>query len=312
MHRRALLSGLAALAACGPRRLSPPPAAPRIGAAAELIPADLDVVARLDMGRMKAALGGLTPELVSRDVLARTAGEKGDEPDQLVVSSLLEAELVYLGYRPSPQLLPLDRVLALQGRFEPLATPPGFSAPVDLGADLRYWERLPGAKPGARSAIARIYALGERVRAFVSEAEIDAVERNLEGLAGPRQLLAPEEGSLSLSLRPRLLGRLTSGTLRELLEESRSLDVVLELDSDGGKLRAALVTAEPAHAEQLAKAGRGVLDRALGDRAGRARLDVVGERLSLSLTASRAELSSAFGCLREHSVPGAGATECPW
>jgi hypothetical protein len=306
MHRRALLSGLLALAACGPRRLAPPPSAPRVSSAAELIPADLDVVARLDMARMRAVLGGLTSDLLSREVLSRTSTEDGDEPDELLVRSLLEAELVYLGYRPNEHLLPLDRVLALEGRFEQLSQPRGFSAAIDLGADVRYWDKQPGAKPLARSAVARIYAAGERVRAFVSEAEIDALERTLNGFSGPRRLAPPEEGSLSLALRPRLLGRLARGTLRELLDEARTLDAVLELESDGGKLTLALVTAEPAHAERVALAGEDVLARVLGDGAAKARLDVVGERLTLSLKASRAELSRAFGCLR-----GGSTSACP-
>jgi len=302
MQRRALLSGLLALAACGPRRLPPPPSAPRVSAAAELIPPDLDVVARLDMARMKAALGGLTSELLSRDVLSRTAGEQGDEPDALIVESLLQADVVYLGYRPSPQLLPLDRVLALEGRFEPLRPPPGFSAVVDLGADVRYWERRTRDRPLPRSGVARIYAAGDRLRAFVSEAEIDAVERTLSGLGSSRRLSPAEEGTLSLALRPRVLGRLVNGTLRELLEDSESLGVVLELESDGGKLTLTIVTAEPAHAEQLSRAGRDVLVRLLGARAESARLEVVGDRLRLSMRASRAELSGVLGCLRDPST----------
>jgi hypothetical protein len=309
MHRRALLSGLLALAGCGPRRLSPPPSAPRVSTAAELVPADLDVVARLDLARMKAALGGLTSELLSRDVLSRAAGDDGDEPDALIIESLLGAELVYLGYRPNEQLLPLDRVLALEGRFERLATPPGFSAAIDVGADVRYWERRPGTKPLARSGVARIYAAGERVRAFVSEAEIDAVERTLRGLSGARRLTPPEEGSLSLALRPRRLGRLTHGVLRELLEEAKTFDAVIDLESDGGKLRLTLVMAEPAHAERLAQAGKDVLGRALGERAERARLDVVAESVTLSLKANRAELGRALSCLR---AGAASASECAW
>lgn len=310
MHRRALLSGFVALAACGPRRLPPPPSAPRLASAAELLPPDLDVVVRLDMARVKAALGSITPELLSRDVLARASGEGGGEPDALLVKSLLDAELVYLAYRPNPQLLPLDRVLAVEGRFEPLLrAPPGFEPSVDLGGDVRYWEVARGAKPLSRSSVARLYALGERVRAFVSEAELDAVERLLQGLSSPRRLNAPEEGSLSISLRPSLLGRLARGTLRELLEAAQSLEAVIELESDGAKLQVTLLTAEPAHAEQLEIAAREVLARTLAERAIKSELNVVGERLTLALRMSRAQLLSVFACL-----PGASpsAATCTW
>lgn len=309
MHRRALLSSLLALVACAPQRLPPPPPAPRVGAASELIPADLDVVVRLDLSRMRAALGGLTPELLSRDLLSRAAGDRGEEPDELVVRSLLRADVVHLAYRPSAELLPLDRVLVLQGDFGALARPPGFSAPTDLGADLRYWEKAPGPAPLSRSAVARLYALGERALVFVSEAEIDAVERALSGLGGPRRLSAPAEGALSLALRPRLLAPLTRGTLRELLEEAERFEAVVDLESDGARLALVLVAAEPAHAQELARAGQQVLARALGDRAKAARLSVVAERLTFDLRASREELGAALGCLRPG---GASASGCPW
>jgi hypothetical protein len=309
MRRRALLLGVAALCGCGPRHLPAPPSAPRVVAASELIPADLDVALRLDMTRVKGALGALTPLALSREVLARAAEANGDEPDELLVTSLLSADLVYLGYRPSPSLLPLDRVLALQGRFEPLTRPPsGFSPAIDLGADLRYWDKRPG-RPLPRSSVARLYAQGDRVRAFVSEAEIDAVERALEGLPGSQRLLAPEEGSLSLAARPRLLGRLATGSLRELLERAERLELVIDLESDAAKLKLTLTTAEPAHAEQLASAGKLALGRTLGERAERAELRVEAERVMLSYSASRAELAELLACLQSGSSSASG---CPW
>src|SRR6185436_17326036 len=140
MHRRALFWGFAALgAACGGRPLPPPPAAPRVTSAAELIPADLDVVVRLDLARVRAALGAAALAALAGQVLARGQGEPGS--DDLELSSLLEADQVYLGYRPSPLWAPLDRVLALQGSFTQLMHPPaGFSGATDLGGDVRYWD----------------------------------------------------------------------------------------------------------------------------------------------------------------------------
>src|SRR5258706_10180491 len=139
MQRRALLGLFALAAACGARPLPPPPAPPHVTAPAELIPPDLDVVVRLDLSRVKAALGSATVSKLAGDVLARGAPKQS--ADELLFASLLEADVVYLGYRPSTLGAPLDRVLALQGRFTQLMHPPsGLSSATDLSADVRYWD----------------------------------------------------------------------------------------------------------------------------------------------------------------------------
>ncbi len=305
MQRRALLLGLSAIA-CGPKPLPALPPAPVIASAAELIPPDLDLVVRLDLARVKAALGATTLAALSREVLARGSG--GQEPDELVVTSLLAAEQVYLAYRPSPLWAPLDRVLAVQGHFDELVRPPtGFSGATDLGANLRYWDNK---STPPRAGVARIYALGQRVRAFVSEAEIDAVERTLDGFSSPRRLDPPEEGTLSLAARPRLLGRLSgTGTLRDLLEDAKALHAVADLESDGVRLKVELLMAGADEAEQLAGAGKLVLSRALGDTALHVELRAESDRVVLSAQLSRAELAPVLACW--WGARGS-AGRCPW
>jgi len=306
MQRRALLLGCAALgAACAGRPL-PPPAAPRVTSAVELIPADLDVVVRLDLGRVKAALGASALAALAGQVLARGKAEQG--ADDLELSSLLEADQVYLGYRPSPLWAPLDRVLALQGRFTQLMHPPaGFSGATDLGGDVRYWDAKIAP---SRSGVARIYAISQHLRAFVSEAEIDAVERALSGVSAQRRLEPPEEGTLSLAARPALLGVLSGhGTLRDLLDGAQALHAVADLESDGVRLKAELLLEDAEQAAQLAAAGKLVLERALADSGVHAELRSDAERVLLSAQLRRAQLLPALGCLR----PGATAEgRCPW
>jgi hypothetical protein len=306
MQRRALLLGLSALGACGPKPLAAPPPAPSVTSAVQLIPPDLDVVVRLDWGRVKGALGTLALSALSREVVAQSGS--GQETDELVIASLMAADQVYLGYRPTPPLLPLDRVLAVQGRFEPVTrTPSGFSGAVDLGGDFRYWDRQPG---GAleRGSIARIYAYRDRVRAFVSEAELDAVERVLSGQGAERRLAPPEEGMLSLAARTWLLARLTGrGELREMLDDAKTLQIVADLESDGVRIEVDLTLANPDRAQNLANAGQQVLAR-LGERfGGVATLRAVGDRVVLTATLSRAELAPALSCLREPGGP-----DCSW
>ncbi len=305
MLRRALLLGLSAVA-CGPKPLPPLPPAPSVVGAIDLIPPDLDVVVRLDLARVKAALGATVLATLAHQVL--TQGSGGQEPDDLVVASLMAAEQVYLAYRPSPLWTPLDRVLALQGHFEQLVQPPqGFSGATDLGGDLRYWDNK---STPPRAGVSRVYALGQRVRGFVSEAEIDAVERALAGFASPRRLEPPEEGTLSLAARPRLLGRLAgSGTLRELLEDAKALHAVADLESDGVRLKLELLMAGAEQAEQLAGAGKLVLSRALGDAALHVELAAESDRVVLSAQLSRAELAPVLACW--WSAQGS-ARRCPW
>ena len=310
MRRRALLLGLSAVA-CGPKALPALPPSPAITSAVELIPPDLDVVVRLDLARVKAALGGMALTQLSRQVLAHDNG--GQEPDELLITSLLAADQVYLGYRPGALLAPLDRVLALQGHFEQLLRPPpGFSGATDLGRDLRYWDRT--VVPTSRGGVARVYALGERVRAFVSEAELDAVERALDGQGSARRLEPAEEGTLSLAARPRLLGRLVgNGTLRELLEGAKALHAVLDLASDGVRLKLELLLSGSEQAQQLVSAGRLALARTLGDAALDVTLSADSERVLLVARLTRAQLAPVLSCFWGGPAGAAGsANACPW
>jgi hypothetical protein len=244
-------------------------------------------------------------------VLARDGN--GQAADGLVVASLLSAEQVYLAYRPSPLWAPLDRVLALQGRFEQLVRPPlGFSAATDLGRDVRYWDAK--AAPAGRGGVARIYSFGERVRVFVSEAELDAVERTLDGLGSPRRLEPPEEGTLSLAARPRLLGSLAgNGLLRELLEDAKVLHAVAELESDGVRLKLELLLSGASQAEQLASAGQLALSRALGDAVLDVTLRAESERVVLTARLTRAQLAPILACVGGGSESRASsASACPW
>jgi hypothetical protein len=308
MRHVLLLAGLSLLSpACGPRDRPALPSAPQVVSAEDLIPSDLDVVLRVDMARMKSALGAMSHELLAQSALARASDEAGVDSDPLLLESLLAADRVYFAYRPSALGLPTDRVWALDGQFVPLTSPPvGFPLPTDLGADLRFWERKPGVAL-QRTATARIYAQGERVRAFVSEAELDAVERTLTAPASPRRLRAPAEGALSVAARPGLLGRLASGSLRELLERAESLELVVDLASDRIELRAQLVLASAEHAQALLEAGRALLARAESDLASSATLQGEQDRIVLRASLSRAQLGPWLACLGP-----ASERQCPW
>jgi hypothetical protein len=247
------------------------------------------------LGRVKAALGATAVSALAGEVLAR--GSAKQAADELMVASLLEADLVYLGYRPSRLGLPLDRVLALQGHFTQLMHPPsGFSNATDLGGDVRYWD---AKTPPVREGVARIYAFSDRLRAFASEAEIDALELRLAGGGDARRLEPPAEGTLSFAARPALLaGLVGNGILRTLVEGSKSLSAIADLESDGARLKAELVLETPDQAADLVSAARLVVDRLLGDYASKLQLRADAERVLLDARLSRNELLALFARAR--------------
>lgn len=294
------------LAGCRPEPVAAPPQAPRARMALDFVPPDLDVVARLDLGRVRSSLGDTALTALAREVSTRASAQ--DQTEQLVLESLLGAEVVYLAYRPSALLAPLDRVLALQGRFEQLPRMiNGFSPATDLGGDVRYWDKLPGA-PSERGAVARIYAVGTRVRVFLSKAEIDAVERTLGGRGSERRLAPPEEGTLAVALRPLLLARLAPGsTLPDLLGDARAVHGVADLESDGMRIRLELVLSDAESATRLASAAQAVVARAAQPAGAHVDVRAETDRVLFSTRLERDQLGRALGCLG-----GASGSECPW
>jgi hypothetical protein len=172
---------------------------------------------------------------------------------------------------------------------------------------VRYWD---ATNPTTREGVARIYAFGDRLRAFVSEAELDAMERQLSGAPSDSRLEAPSEGTLSLAARPTLLARLSGhGLLRRLLEGAKHLSAVIDLDSDAVRLKAELQLQTPEQAADLVSAGNLVVGRLLGARAAQFELRADADRALLSAKLSRADLAPALGCLRGGEAGGSG---CPW
>jgi hypothetical protein len=154
MKRRALLVCVAVLvAACGPKPIPPPPAAPHVTAAAELIPPDLDVVVRLDLGRVKAALGAAALSALAGEVLARGKADAG--ADDLVVSSLLEADLVYFDYLRQSAISSCLR--DLRPMLSRPRIPVGSAAPASLlvGSRKPCVCRQASVRPPARSPTSR-------------------------------------------------------------------------------------------------------------------------------------------------------------
>ncbi|WP_434042801.1 MULTISPECIES: hypothetical protein [Sorangium] len=241
-----------ALPACGdaaPRlagdRGAQAPAGPRIVRRvepADLIPADLDLVVRVDVARMRAGLGQ-----AAADALARRALDEA--PDALLESALPRADVVWLGLRLA-DLEEGDRVVVLEGRMAGLAPDPDRweAAPSSQGGVSVFDRR---GSVGARADAARIVALGDRAVALVSAVEVSSVARVLRDGPDARRGDPAAEGLVSLDLRarrlpPRLERRFPS--ISALVAGVERVRAVASLHDEGVRVDAEIVGVDAAGA----------------------------------------------------------------
>lgn len=203
--RRAVLLVIAAAcaaAACGPEVAAggqgarpPGPQIVRRIEPSDLMPADLDLVVRVDVARMVTTLG---PAL--RDELSgRATAERGEE---LLRDALHRADVVWLGLRLA-DIDAGDRVVAIEGNVADLrpGAPDWRPVPAVID-DVSVFDR-DGFVPRAGSA--RVIQIGKRSIVFVSPVEKDSVERVLRAGPDPRRGEPAGEGIVSLDLRARRL-----------------------------------------------------------------------------------------------------------
>lgn len=238
---------------CSKEALGPPPNAPKLDRPGDALPPDLDAVVRLDLGRIRSALGPAGVAAITR--LADKPVEPGREPpaEAVVASALEHADVVLVGLRTEVASAGPDAVMVLEGHFPGASPAPrSWGSPVDLGGDVRRWDR---PAPGARSSPARLYAFGNQRLVVASELEMDAVEAVLERGLTPNTLAAPERGLFAFAARLRrvrdrlvakapLFAEALRGAKRvegsvEPSAEGLTLDVALELESAPGAERAA-------------------------------------------------------------------------
>jgi hypothetical protein len=213
------------LAACSAQpAVPPPPPAPRVEEPALAIPADLDLVARIDLTRLRAALG-LDGSSVVQRVLGSARSDAPDAPtSRLLVELFLHAETAWAGVRPGSSAELTDNAVVLRGDFHgllpnELGGEPRWRRPQDLGGGWLRFEREP---PPLRAAPSVLYFEDPGLVVIGSVAEIDPLERILVDRDGDAPLRAPDAGLLAVSarigpLRHKLseraptLGRLLSG-----------------------------------------------------------------------------------------------------
>jgi len=258
LPRRSALSAVGSTLAvsalgCSKEPLGPPPRAPKLERLADALPPDLDAVFRLDLGRVRSALGPVGVAAIKR--LADRPVEPGREraAEAAITEALEHADVVLVGLRTEIAPAGPDTVIVLEGRFPaPSPAPRSWGSPIDLGGDVRRWDR---PARGPRPSPARLYAFGTRRLVIASELEIDAVEAVLEGGITPSSLNAPERGLFAFAARlNRVKDRLAAKAplFAQALRSARRIegsvepspagltaDISLELDSVTSAERAA-------------------------------------------------------------------------
>lgn len=165
--------------------------------AVELFPADLDVVVRVDLERMRVALGPMADGLSSR------VESEIDVHDELAAKAIERARVAWIGTRLADVELG-DRVLVVEGDVDDLRPDAALYQLLDppLSDTIQTFERR---GPLARETTARIHLLGAKTIVFVSGVEVDGVERVLLRGADPGRRDPPAEGLVSADLRGRRL-----------------------------------------------------------------------------------------------------------
>lgn len=169
-----------------------PPDQPARVVGTDLIPADLDLVLRVDLARVRNNLG---PE-PSRE-LSRRALDQAD-PDAVVRAALERADVVWVGLRLSDALAG-DRVVVVESAAAPTEPDPVAWSPVPSSAEeVRIFDAI---LPPRRSGTARIVRIGDDVTVFVSPVEIDSVARVLRQGPDPGRGEPAARGLISLDWR---------------------------------------------------------------------------------------------------------------
>lgn len=165
--------------------------------AVDLFPADLDLVVRVDLARMRAALGPMVNGLSSK------VSSEIDSRDELATQAIERARVAWLGTRLA-DLEAGDRVLVVEGDVEDLRPDAALFQVLDppLSDTIKTFERR---GPLSRDATARIHLLGGRTIMFVTGVEVDGVERVLVRGADPGRRDPPADGLVSADLRGRRL-----------------------------------------------------------------------------------------------------------
>ncbi len=161
--------------------------------ATDLLPADLDVVLRVDVARLKAGLGP-----ASAEALAGRAASLGG--DGFIAEAMVSADTVWIGLRLA-DIDAGDRVLVAEGRLGEIHIEPGEWKETTPAATMEGVRILDRKGPVARASTGRIVKATDRLYAFVSPVEVDATSRLLRDGADEGRGDPTAQGLVSVDVR---------------------------------------------------------------------------------------------------------------
>ena len=280
------------------------PPAPELDEPAFAVPADLDLVLRVNVNRLRDVLGGGF-EAVFDDLLKRTpAGERDGETGRLLLAILLRANTVWLAARPglSPELT--DNVLIARGPFagivpESIGGDPPWRRSERLGGGVLRYER---PAPELRSSPAVLYLREPDLVVVGSSAEIDALELTIEKGQGGPPLRTKEAGIVALAVRIPLLERRLrekAPTVARLLRGAERLSCAADVRAGHVEVNLELEYGSPESAALVAPPLRevfAVLGRSGFDWLRRTQVEAVGPSVTVRWVVAEEEAKRLLAC----------------
>lgn len=258
----------------------------------ELFPADLDLVVRLDVGRMRAGLGPLAADELSKRALQGTGENE-------LAEALACADVVWIATRAA-EVEVGDRIVVIEGK----------RCMPELGRGR--WEKVRSANgrvaifdrhgEAPRSGTARIVNLGDRATVFVSPVELDSVKRVLDAGPDEKRGSPTAEGLVSLDLRAKALPPALARrypAIAAVLGGIERIKGSAVLADDGLRVNAQVLGKAAAGAEKAARFLEAIRDSLtegrFADAAKSAKIEVVERTVQVKLTVPARLLLGAVG-----------------
>ena len=242
------------------REIAKPPAAPASNDSRPVlfIPADLELVLRLDVRRYRETMGPEPEQSLAKlwQSFGLDSSGKFQHFDWLV-PVLKSTDTLWLGCRPGPVGC-RDFVFVLRGRFASSSSAYGFGPSKkrrDLGAGWLSYE----LESERRTTAARLYWRAPGLAILVSCAELDSAERSIEQSLDRTKLEPSENGLVSLIVQSKALAlsiRDRSPQAARWLEQSERVEIHFDSSERGTRVTFSVKFRDAPQADRAAQALR--------------------------------------------------------